>query len=225
MIREKIAGNNTVHYYRKQSAASLMKPEHLNENYIAGAKILHVTGITPALSHSCAESLIEAIEIAKRHRVKISFDPNLRLKIWSVDEARKVLLPLLDQVDYFLPGLDELKLLFDTDSIDTIMSKLCKLSAVCVIKGGENKTYILDRGTLSEVPYYKVQHVVDTVGAGDGFCAGFLSGVLRDYDLPDAVALGNLVGSQVIQAAGDWEGLPNAAQVEALFSGKAHIER
>ncbi|GGF83820.1 sugar kinase [Paenibacillus aceti] len=225
MIRENVAGRSSVYYYRKLSAASKMTPEHLNEEYIAGAKILHITGITPALSASCAETAAAAMDMAKRHGVKVSFDPNLRLKLWSVEEARKVLLPLAEKADYFLPGLDELKLLYETESMEEIISRLGELSAVSIIKGGDDETYILENGKLTAIPYYKVEHVIDTVGAGDGFCAGFLAGLLKEYTIEEAVRLGNLIGSQVIQAIGDWEGLPSAAEIERLLAGKAHVER
>ncbi|SDG09954.1 2-dehydro-3-deoxygluconokinase [Fontibacillus panacisegetis] len=225
MIRENVAGRSSVHYYRKLSAASFMRPEHLDEAYIAGAKILHITGITPALSPSCIETATAAVDIAKRNGVKVSFDPNLRLKLWSVEEARKVLLPLAMKADYFLPGLDELNLLYETDSMETIKDKLQELDAVSILKGGDNCTYILENGKLTSVPYFKVEQVIDTVGAGDGFCAGFLAGLIRGYSMEEAVRLGNLIGSQVIQAVGDWEGLPNAAEIERLLAGKGHVER
>ncbi|WP_410767885.1 sugar kinase [Fontibacillus sp. BL9] len=225
MIRENVAGKSSVYYYRKLSAASYMTPDDLDEEYIAGARILHVTGITPALSVSCMETVAAAMDMAKRHGVKVSFDPNLRLKLWSVEEARKVLLPLAMKADYFLPGLDELKLLYDTDSMDVIISKLSELPGESIIKGGEDKTYLLEKGSISSVPYFKAEHVIDTVGAGDGFCAGFLAGLLRGQSLAEAVRLGNLIGSQVIQAAGDWEGLPTAAEIERLLAGQSHVER
>ncbi|MGG6313164.1 sugar kinase [Paenibacillus macerans] len=225
MVRENVAGKSSVYYYRKLSAASFMRPEHLDEAYIAGAKVLHITGITPALSASCIETANAAVEMAKRNGVKVSFDPNLRLKLWSVEEARKVLLPLAMKADYFLPGLDELKLLYETDSMDAITDKLRELPAVSIIKGGDDCTYVLEQGKLTSVPYFKVEHVIDTVGAGDGFCAGFLAGVVRGYKMEEAVRLGNLIGSQVIQAVGDWEGLPSAAEIERLLAGKGHVER
>ncbi|MEF2964838.1 sugar kinase [Paenibacillus sp. M1] len=225
MIRENAAGKSSVHYYRKLSAASFMTPEHLDEAYIAGAKILHVTGITPALSASCAETVSAAMDMARRHGVKVSFDPNLRLKLWSVDEARKVLLPLAAKADYFLPGLDELKLLYETESLEAILAKMDELPGVSVIKGGDDETYLYEKGKLTPVPYFKAEHVIDTVGAGDGFCGGFLAGVVRNYSLEESVRLGNLIGSQVIQAVGDWEGLPSAAEIERLLNGKGHVER
>lgn len=101
MFRETVAGRMAVHYYRKHSAASRMEPEHLDEAYIQGAKLLHVTGITAALSDSCRRTVRRAIDIAKDAGVKVSFDPNLRLKLWSIEEAREVLLPFAADADYF----------------------------------------------------------------------------------------------------------------------------
>lgn len=225
MFREVVSGRSSVYYYRKNSAASLMRPEHLDEEYIKQAKILHVTGITAALSSSCRETLVEAIRLAKKNGVKVCFDPNLRLKLWSIEEAREVLLPLAEEADFFMPGLDELKLLYQTEDFDEIIGRLSKLPGVSIVKGGENETYLVENGKVTAVPYYKVDKVVDTVGAGDGFCSGFVVGVLKGYNLEEAVRLGNLMGSMVIQMEGDWEALPTWEQAEAVMQNKGHVER
>lgn len=225
MFREVISGKTSVYYYRHQSAASRMEPSHIDRDYIAKASILHVTGITPALSSTCKEAIASAMATARQHGVKICFDPNLRLKLWDVDEARSVLLALAEEADYFLPGLDELKLLYRTEDFDEIVSRLSQLRAVSIVKGGEDKTYIVEQGEVRSVPYFKAEQVVDTVGAGDGFCAGFISGVLREYSLDESVRLGNLIGSLVVQVEGDWEGIPDWSQVEAILMNKTHIER
>lgn len=225
MLREKAFGNNSVYYYRRHSAASMMSPEDLDEAYIASAKILHVTGITAALSDTSRETIFRAVELAKKHGTKISFDPNLRLKLWSPDEARDTLLALAGQADYFLPGLDELRLLYRKEHLEELVPELNKLPGVKIIKGGDRETYILENGELSSVPYFPVEQVVDSVGAGDGFCAGFLAGVHQGDDLKDAVRLGNLIGSMVIQAPGDWEGLPTREAVRGIMSGRVHVER
>ncbi|MGF9713294.1 MULTISPECIES: sugar kinase [Paenibacillus] len=225
MLREDVSGKPSVYYYRKGSAASTLGPEHLDEEYIKQAKYLHVTGITAALSSSCREAVKEAIRIARRHEVKVCFDPNLRLKLWSLDEAREVLLELAKDADYFLPGLDELKLLYETESFDEIVAHLSKLRAVSIVKGGNNETLIVEQGQVSSVPYFKAERVVDTVGAGDGFCAGFIVGLLKNYSLTEAVRLGNLIGCMIVQVEGDWEGAPTWEQVEAFLNNEKHVER
>jgi 2-dehydro-3-deoxygluconokinase len=225
MSREEVAGKVSVYYHRKHSAASYMQPEHLDEEYISKARILHITGITPALSDNCTRTVKEAVRLARKHGVKISFDPNLRLKLWNIEEARPVLLELAEQADYFLPGLDELKLLYATEDVDVILDKLKNLGAVSIIKGGNEETMILENGSLSSVPYFKVDKVIDPIGAGDGFCAGFMVGLLKGYSHKGAVKLGNLIGSMVVQLEGDWEALPTWAQVDTILGNKTHVER
>ncbi|MCZ8512495.1 sugar kinase [Paenibacillus filicis] len=225
MLREVVSGKTSVYYYRKGSAASTLRPEHLEEQYIKQAKYLHVTGITPALSASCRETAKEAIRLAQKNGVKVCFDPNLRLKLWSIEEAREVLLELAKEADYFLPGLDELKLLYRTESFDEIVDRLRELPAVSIVKGGDDETYIVDKENVTAVPYFKAEQVVDTVGAGDGFCAGFFAGLLKEYSLPEAVKLGNLIGCMVVQMEGDWEGIPTWEQVEAFMNNVKHVER
>ncbi|MDF2923649.1 MAG: PfkB protein [Paenibacillaceae bacterium] len=225
MLKEAISGKSFVYYYRKNSAASLMRPEHLDEEYIKQAKILHVTGITAALSPSCRETLKEAIRLAKKHGVKVCFDPNLRLKLWSLEEARETLLPLAEEADFFMPGLDELKLLYQIDDFDEIIARLSKLSAVSIVKGGDNETYLVENGKVTAIPFFKAERVVDTVGAGDGFCAGFIVGVLKGHDLAEAVRLGSLMGSLAVQMEGDWEALPTWEQAQAVLQNISKVER
>lgn len=225
MLREIISGKSSVYYYRKNSAASRMEPGHLDRDYIGQASILHVTGITPALSDSCKHAVGSAMAVARQKGVKVCFDPNLRLKLWGVDEARSVLLALAEEADYFLPGLDELKLLYRTDNFDDIVERLGQLRAVSIVKGGNDETYIVEEGKVRAVPYFKAEQVVDPIGAGDGFCSGFISGLLRKYSLDEAVRLGNLIGSLVVQVEGDWEGIPTWEQVEAILNNEVHVER
>ncbi|WP_322904623.1 sugar kinase [Paenibacillus campi] len=225
MVRETVFGKLAVHYYRRNTAASQMQPDDLDADYIAGARILHVTGITAAISPSGLATVKRAVQIAKAAGVKVSFDPNIRLKLWTIEEARPVLLELAEQCDYFLPGLDELQLIYDTSDEADIFARLRQLKATSIVKGGPDLNYVVEKDRTIEVPYFKAEHMVDEVGAGDAFCAGFLAGLLRGYSNEEAVRLGNLNGSLVIQALGDWEALPTHAQVEARLSNKVHVKR
>ncbi|WP_017813477.1 sugar kinase [Paenibacillus shenyangensis] len=225
MLRENASGHASVYYYRKLSAASHMTPEDLDEEYIRNTRILHVTGITAAISASGLATVNRAMDIAKKAGVTVCFDPNLRLKLWTLEEARPVLLALAEKCDYFLPGLDELALLYETEDQNEIFARLRQLHAVSIVKGGPDLTYVVEKDNTLEVPYFKADRVLDTVGAGDGFCAGFITGLLRGYTIEEAVRLGNLNGSMVIQAVGDWEALPTDKQVQAKLSNKVHVER
>jgi 2-dehydro-3-deoxygluconokinase len=202
-----------------------MKPEQLNENYIRQAQILHVTGITAALSHASRETLFATVQLARKHGVKVSFDPNLRLKLWSVEEARPVLLQPATLADDFLPGLDEFKLLYDTDDMPSIIEQLRKLNATCIVKGANESILWIQRDQIISIPFHPVKQVVDTVGAGDGFCAGFLSGILRGFSIVEAIRLGSVVGALVVQGAGDCESAPTWEMVEEELQLRESVER
>ncbi|EXX89397.1 2-dehydro-3-deoxygluconokinase [Paenibacillus darwinianus] len=225
MFRENASGKLAVHYRRKGSAASLMRPEQLDEAYIAGSKLLHVTGITAAIGEHARSSLLEAVRIARQAGVRICFDPNLRLKLWSLEEARRALLPLAEQADYYLPGWDELQLLYDTKDEAEILDRLAALKAVSVVKGYGEATLVLDNGKRTEVPFHPAAKVVDTVGAGDGFCAGFLAGIVKGETAVESVRIGSICGSLVVQGRGDWEALPDWRTVEGLLSDRVWVER
>lgn len=198
-----------VYYYRQGSAASKMDNTILNEDYIAQAKYLFISGITPALSDSCFEVTIEAIKLAKSHGVKVVFDPNLRRKLWSEEKAKSVLLEIAAKADIVLPGISEGEFLFGKKSVEEIGKLFLELGpSIVVVKVGETGAYYFTKENKELVPSYKVNQVVDPVGAGDGFAAGFISGLLDGLELPEAVARGNAVGAIVTMTNGDIEGLP-----------------
>ncbi|NEU30830.1 sugar kinase [bacterium LRH843] len=207
-----------VEYYRKGSAASQMEKSDLNEDYIAKAKYLHISGITPALSESCYETVKEAIAIAKRNDVKIIFDPNLRRKLWSEEKARKVLLEIASQADILLPGIDEGTFMFGETDPEILGKRFLDLGASLVIlKVGAEGAYYFTNEESKLVPGFKVDQVVDPVGAGDGFAAGVTSGLLEGLSIEQAVRRGNAVGAMVTMVNGDVEGLPEKAEVERFI--------
>src|SRR5262245_31701333 len=104
-------GPRRILYYRRGSAASRLAPADLDPAYVAGARVLHLTGVTLALGQGCREAVHAAAEIARHHGRLVSFDPNLRLRLWSRDEAREAMRALLPLCDVVLSGLDEAELL------------------------------------------------------------------------------------------------------------------
>lgn len=208
-----------VHYYRGNSAASRMTSSDLNEDYIAKAKYLHLTGITPALSESCYETVMKAIEIAKKHGVTVVFDPNLRRKLWSEDRARQVLLEIATKADIVLPGLEEGQFLFGDNDSQTMARQLYDHGAsLVVLKLGPKGAYYYSGEEHGHVPGFPVNRVVDPVGAGDGFAAGLLSGLLDELSLKRAVERGTAVGALVTMVRGDVEGLPDRARLESFMN-------
>ncbi|MBM7556865.1 PfkB family carbohydrate kinase [Halanaerobacter jeridensis] len=216
-------GESNVYYYRHNSAASKMKPEDLSEEYISQAKYLHLTGITPALSDSCYKTILEAINIAKENNVNISFDPNLRLKLWSKEKMNEVMLDLFEKVDIVLPGIEEGEILLGTDNPTEIADEILDLGAeIVVVKLGAEGALVANKNNKEKVAGYNVEKVVDPIGAGDGFAAGFISAQLRGKDLVESTKLANAVGAFATTVIGDVEGLPTREEVE-IFTGKKDV--
>ncbi|MBB5323235.1 2-dehydro-3-deoxygluconokinase [Anoxybacillus tepidamans] len=212
------ANDVRVYYYRKYSAASRMVPEDLDERYIAQAKYLHITGITPALSESCYETVMHGIEIAKKHGVKIVFDPNLRKKLWPEEKARKTLLEIASKADIVLPGIDEAEFMFGQVDLEQLGKRFLEHGAsIVVLKVGAKGAYYFTGTESRLVPGFPVEQLVDPVGAGDGFASGFVSGLLDGLSLYDAVQRGNAVGAFATMVSGDVEGLPDRKELEAFL--------
>jgi 2-dehydro-3-deoxygluconokinase len=218
--------NANVYYYRKNSAASSLNVSDLDEEYIKSAKILHITGITPALSRSACEAVFQAVNIAKQHGVKVSFDPNIRLKLWSIEEAAPVILKLAKEADILMPGVDEAELLLgikDPDEISNyFINEGCSLVAV---KLGKEGCYLKNREKGVFIPGYKVDRVEDTVGAGDGFAAGLLSGLLKNSSLEECGEYANGVGAMATLVKGDMEGYPCFEQLMQFIGKRQRVER
>ncbi|MBU8879890.1 sugar kinase [Bacillus sp. FJAT-29790] len=222
---KKSATNMQVYYYRKNSAASLITPDEIDEEYIANAKMLHLTGITPALSESSRQTVFRAIDIAKKHQVKISFDPNIRFKLWSQEEAREVLIQMANEADVILPGLDEGQFITGKTTPEEIAEFLSpQKDKIIIIKLGEKGAYYYTGVEQGYVKGFPVSEMVDPVGAGDGFAAGVISGILRNEPINEAVRRGNAIGAIVVGANGDVEGLPYRSEVEQLMQGDSNAQ-
>ncbi|KWX86230.1 2-dehydro-3-deoxygluconokinase [Paenibacillus riograndensis] len=214
-----------VYYYRRHSAASLMREDELNEDYVAKARFLHVTGITPALSPECRKLTFRAVEAAKKHGTAVIFDPNIRWKLWDRDEAGRVLNELAGLADYVLPGIEEGRFLTGGHTPEEIAERLLERGAGAVaMKLGGDGAYYSSREGSAYVPGFPVKRLTDPMGGGDGFAAGFISGLLQGEALPAAVRRGNAVGSIVVGVSGDVEGLPTRREADALLEGGNEAE-
>lgn len=211
-------GGGSVYYYRKGSAASRLQPEDIDSDYIASARVLVGSGITPALSQSCRDTLQQAIRMAKAAGALFVFDPNLRLKLWPEDEARRVLRSLIEQADIVLPGQEEAEFL--TGERDPVAAgRLIRAMGPrqVVVKVGAEGAWVLSEGGEVHVPGFPVERVVDPVGAGDAFASGYIAGLLEGLSPTESARLGNACGAFTTGVPGDIEGLPERGDVDALL--------
>ncbi|WP_174612901.1 sugar kinase [Virgibacillus ihumii] len=213
-------------YYRDKSPTLTMTPKDLDEEYFQQAKILHITGVFAGVDPKNVEILNQAIQLAKKHGLKISFDPNIRLRLWSKEEAKEALSTILPHVDILLAGQEEMDIIMgEKDPVRIIeKAKESGISYVAVKQGEEGAVGYHD-GKIVEAAPVKASKVVDTVGAGDGFNAGILYGFLHNWTLDKTLQFANTIGSMVVRVAGDNEGLPYYEDVQEQLGEKERIER
>ncbi len=226
-VRERLPLGEARHfYYRSGSAFSKIAPEALQEDYISSAKILHITGITPALSKTCRRTIDAAVELAKKHRVTITFDPNLRLKLWRVDEAKPVIERLMTSADYVLPGLEEMHSLYGVQPVERLLDHLHEIGCErIVLKLGKEGAILSLPSETATLAGYPVESPVDLMGAGDAFAAGFIAGILKGWTPRDSVELANLVASMSIRLPGNIESLPTWDEVNRTRKGETFVKR
>ncbi|RAE05578.1 sugar kinase, partial [Burkholderia multivorans] len=209
----------TVEYFRKGSAASHLSCDDYVADYVLGARHLHLTGVAPAISASSCELAFHLAREMRAAGKSISFDPNLRPTLWPSAEAMATTLNALAALaDWVLPGLAEGRQLTGRDTpADIARFYLDQGARGVVIKLGPQGAYYRtadgDEGTVAGE---RVDNVVDTVGAGDGFAVGVVSALLERKPVAQAVARGNLIGALAIQVIGDSEGLPTRAALDRL---------
>jgi 2-dehydro-3-deoxygluconokinase len=217
-----------VTYYRSGSAASALSPDDLPLELIASARILHVTGITPALSDSCREAVLHAVKHARAQGTCVSLDINYRAALWDEDVARPVLRELAELADILFAGPDEADLLLGSasgPSPASIAADLAKLGpAETVVKCGAAGAVAWADGRTVEKAAVPV-HPVDPVGAGDAFVAGYLAGVLDGATHEERLELATLTGAFAVTVSGDWEGAPTRRELILLGQAEGTVVR
>ena len=228
MFRERrVLGALDVVYHRAGSAGSRLTPQDVDRAVDAGVfdgvRWLHLTGITPALSDSARAATMRALQAGREAGATVSFDVNLRRRLWSDAEAAPVVRELASRVDVVLGSTDELALVADIDpdadpevlvaavaanGPGTVVAKLGRDGAL----GREGEACVAEPGIA-------VAHVVDPVGAGDAFCAGFIAGRVDGVDLATALRMGNACGALAVAASGDQSGLPDRDELARLLAG------
>ncbi len=202
-------GARRVFYYRSGSAAANMGPEDIQPEHFAGVKALHLTGITPALSERAAATCMHAIRLAKSAGVMITFDPNFRPRLWSAAEARATLTPLAAASDIMLMGHEDAAALFGEGDDDHYLTAAQQLGInTIVLKRAERGALALCDGQRYESAVVPAERVIDPVGAGDGFDAGFIAGCLRGKSIAESLHIGAIVGAGSVAHLGDYAGYP-----------------
>lgn len=225
-IKSKVlVGDPEIEYFRKGSAASFLGESEFKEDYFINSKHVHLTGIPLAISEHTRNFANRVMEcMLKNDQKSISFDPNLRPQLWNSEkEMVDVINCFAFQSSYFLPGLEEGKILTGYELPRDIASfYLQKGVSAVIIKLGEEGTYYKTTTEEGMVHSFPVEEVVDTVGAGDGFSVGFISALLEGISIRGAVERGNAIGALAVQSHGDYNGYPTRKKLESFMIQRKH---
>jgi len=193
-----------VTYDRAHSCAAEVLPEEIDWNILLNTRILHLTGITPALSKSCYEIVNEAVKRARQHGVFVSFDVNYRQKLWSETDARQTLLPLIRQADLLFCSQADATRLFDCKgSMQETAQGLLDIAQVprIIVTFGDNGLLCWDGDTWQHELAQPTQ-VLDRLGAGDALAAGILYGQLH-ADFHAGLRYGTVLAAMALSQKGD----------------------
>jgi 2-dehydro-3-deoxygluconokinase len=210
-------------YDRRDSAFARMQPDDVDWRMVGAARLVHLTGITPALG-SPSRAIVER---AATEAAELSFDMNYRAALWSPQEARAYVLDVLPRVRYLFIGAEEARLVLGLDgspeSVLEALARLAPTATVTLMQGADGCT-VLDGGHVLRPPRrYEVQ-VVDPIGAGDAYVAGFLWAVLRNEPVLQAIDIGQAVAALKCSTWGDIA-LISARDVEEVRVGGPSVRR
>lgn len=215
-------GSGKTFYYRYQSPILTMTEEDIVESMFDDIAYIHLTGVFLAIAPHNLQIALAILRIAKAKGIPVSFDPNIRLKLWTLEQARATYFELFPYVDVVLTGLDEIEMIIGSMPFEQFAAKY-HISEL-VIKDGANGSKVYVDGQWHVAESFNVTPV-DTVGAGDGYDAAYIFGLVNGYDVDDRLRFANAVGAMVTTVKGDNEGLPEFMEVEVFLGQKTLIER
>ena len=236
--------SNEVIYDRKYSAISMMNKSEFNiENILKDVKMVHLSGITPALSKELFDLTIDIAKYCKKNNIEVSFDSNYRANLWSLEEAKLFLEEILNYVDIaFLGSLDMTNILkyedfnleFE-DNLKRLYEKLfekypnikyasCTKRSVHSINNNSLKGYLYDGKNLYVSNEYKFD-ILDRVGGGDAFTAGILHGILDNLSKKEIVEFGTCAGAIKHSIRGDINIVDKESIINLIEKGLQNIKR
>lgn len=221
MLKGRVSkGDPDIFYFRSGSAASTLSNDDVDKIDMSEYGYIHLTGILPALSKDSREAVYALFKKARSAGLMISFDPNLRPQLWSSKEVMcSTINDMASMADIVLPGTAEGKILMGSDDPLAINDFYLHNGAkIVVTKCGADGAFISDGKDNYMVKGYKAKKVVDTVGAGDGFAVGVITGLMEGMSVREAVKRGNAIGAIQVMSRGDNEGLPTMPELTKFMA-------
>ena len=208
-------------YLRAGSAASRIRPDTLPVEVIRGTRLLHVSGISQAISATACDTVFAAIDEARASGALVTYDPNLRLKLWPLPRARATILATLARCSWCLPSMDDASVLFDGSDAATVIAACHSAGAPgVVVKLGAEGCIVSDGRRREHVPAHRVTPV-DATGAGDCFDGAFATRLLAGDDPFTAAAYANVAAALATTGYGAVAPLPRDGDVRPLLRKSA----
>ncbi len=207
-------------YLRQGSAASRMQPEDLLPDLISNTRYLHVTGISQAISVTARQTVSAAIAMAHAAGARVSYDPNLRFALWTLEDARPAVIETIALTDEFLPGLDELAQVSGLAAPQDLVAWAHQQGAkVVVLKMGVQGALVSDGTTLQKIAAFPVK-AVDATGAGDCFNGAYLARRARGEDVFTSARWAVASAALSTQGYGAVAPLPTEARVAEFLKSR-----
>jgi 2-dehydro-3-deoxygluconokinase len=213
-------GGHHFTFYRSGSAAARYRPEELPEAAIRAARILHLSGISQAISDSACDAAFRAIAIAREAGVAVSYDTNLRLRLWPAARAAAVIHAAIGMADIALPSLEDARALTGLSAPDAVADFYLRLCPLVVLKCGAAGCLVATRERRLRIPPHRVA-AVDATGAGDAFAGAFLARMLAGEDPFAAARYANAAAALATTGYGAVAPIPRPEQVLALLAAAA----
>ena len=208
-------------YLRAGSAASCIRPSDVPAALVERARILHVSGISQAISASATDTVFHAINVARAAGVKVSYDPNLRLKLWPIDRARAIICATIPLTDYFLPSLDDVRLVCGEDDPIDILDWCHRQGATTVVlKMGKEGSWVSKGEARTRIMAYPIE-AVDATGAGDCFDGSLLARLAAGDDVVTAAHWASAAAALTTTGYGAVAPLPTADRVAQFLASRA----
>ena len=208
-------GRTSVAYYRRGSAASRLSAADVPDDALRGAALVHLTGITMALGEEPRALVLDVARRARAAGAIVTFDPNYRPPLWESPElAAAAMAPVLEHVDWLLCGAGESETLFGT-------ADPARLGAAgAVVRAADRGSLVAHGGEVVTVEPHGAEEVVDEIGAGDAYAAGFVYGLLQGWEPAACARAGHVIAGWALRGTGDWETLPRLAEVREVLEGQ-----
>lgn len=216
------SGTGKSFYYRQPSPLLDLTVDSIGNNILDDVDLLHISGVYLAVSSHNIDVAVKLMEIAKQMGIPITFDPNLRLKLWRIEEAKLAYEQVYPFVSHLLTGDEEFELLFGRQSVEAVLQQYDFKEIV--IKKGANGAAVTSASQHVERNAYTIQSV-DSVGAGDAFDSAYVYGLLNHFDIEERLRFANGSGALVATVKGDNEGLPSLTELKQFIGDEKIVER